>query len=76
MNPSLSRVLAPGDRRLWLLRSVALRIEQQTNPLWRFEIYHRRLLIALAALAVAGWLAAVSALFLPSLIPTPLDAIP
>jgi hypothetical protein len=62
-NPSLSRVLAPGDRRLWLLRSVALRIERQANPLWRFEIYYRRLLIALAALAVAGWLAAVSALY-------------
>ena len=57
------RVLAPGDRRLWLLRSVALRIERQANPLWRFEIYYRRLLIALAALAVAGWLAAVSALY-------------
>ena len=63
LNPSLSRVLAPGDRRLWLLRSVALRIEQQANPLWRFEIYHRRLLIALASLAVAGWLVAVSALY-------------
>ncbi len=63
LNPSLSRVLAPGDRRLWLLRAVALRIEQQANPLWRFEIYHRRLLIALASLAVAGWLVAVSALF-------------
>jgi hypothetical protein len=63
-NPSLSRVLAPGDRRLWLLRSIALRIEQQANPLWRFEIYHRRLLLALAALALAGWLLAISGLFL------------
>jgi hypothetical protein len=62
-NPSLSRVLAPGDRRLWLLRSVALRIEQQANPLWRFEIYHRRLLLALAALGLVGWLTAASALF-------------
>lgn len=62
-NPSLQRVLEPGDRRLWLLRSVALRIERQANPLWRFEIYHRRLFIGLAALALAGWLAAVTALF-------------
>jgi hypothetical protein len=62
-NPALQRVLEPGDRRLWLLRSVALRIERQANPLWRFEIYHRRLLIGLAALALAGWLMAVTALF-------------
>lgn len=62
-NPSLQRALEPGDRRLWLLRSVALRIERQANPLWRFEVYHRRLLIGLAALALAGWLMAVTALF-------------
>lgn len=62
-NPSLQRVLEPGDRRLWLLRSVALRIERQANPLWRFEIYHRRLFIGLAALGLAGWLVAVTALF-------------
>ncbi|MBP7482642.1 MAG: hypothetical protein KA788_08920 [Lacunisphaera sp.] len=62
-NSALKRELAPGDRRLWLLRSVALRIERQANPIWRFEIYHRRLLLALAGLALAGWLVAVSALF-------------
>jgi len=62
-NPSLQRVLEPGDRRLWLLRSVALRIERQANPLWRFEIYHRRLFLGLAALALAGWLMAVTVLF-------------
>lgn len=62
-NPSLKRVLEPGDRRLWLLRSIALRIERQANPLWRFEIYHRRLCVGLAALALAGWLMAVTALF-------------
>lgn len=63
-NPSLKRELAPGDRRLWLLRSVALRIEQQANPVWRFEVFHRRLLLTLAALTVAGWLLATTALFL------------
>jgi hypothetical protein len=62
-NPSLSRVLAPGDRRLWLLRSVALRIENRANPLWVFEVYHRRLCIALGSLAFAGWLLAVSGLY-------------
>jgi hypothetical protein len=57
-------VLAPGDRRLWLLRSVALRIEEQANPIWRFEVYHRRLLMTLAALGLAAWLVAVTGLFL------------
>ncbi len=61
-NPALRRELAPGDRRLWLLRSVALRIEKQSNPVWRFEVFHRRLLLALASLTLAGWLAVVTAL--------------
>ncbi len=63
-NPALRRELAPGDRRLWLLRSVALRIERQASPVWRFEVYPRRLLLALAALGAAGWLLAATALFL------------
>jgi hypothetical protein len=62
-NPSLKRELVPGDRRLWLLRSVALRIEQGANPVWRVEILHRRLFVALATLAVAAWLLAATALF-------------
>jgi hypothetical protein len=62
-NRSLKRELAPGDRRLWLLRSVALRIERQAVPVWRFEVYHRRLVLGLATLAVIGWLGAVSALY-------------
>jgi hypothetical protein len=65
LNPALRReALAPGDRRLWLLRSLALRIERQANPLWSFEVYYRRLLIALTLLAVAGWLFAATSLFL------------
>jgi len=43
---------------------VALRIEQQAIPVWRFEVYHRRLLLALAALTVAGWLLAATSLYL------------
>lgn len=62
-NPPLKRELAPGDRRLWLLRSLALRIEVRANPLWVLEVYHRRLLIALSARTVAGWLLAATALF-------------
>lgn len=62
-NPSLRRELAPGDRRLWLLRSVALRIEKHANPLWIFEVFHRRLLIALGGLAVAGYLLLATALY-------------
>lgn len=62
-NPSLKREIAPGDRRLWLLRSVALRIEQGATPVWRIEVLHRRLFLALAALAVAAWLLAATALF-------------
>jgi hypothetical protein len=62
-NRSLTRELAPGDRRFWLLRSVALRIEKQANPLWRIEVYHRRLLLVLGALALAGWLVATTALY-------------
>lgn len=62
-NPSLKRELAPGDRRLWILRAVALRIERNANPLWVFEIFHRRLLIALGGLAVAGYLLAATGLY-------------
>jgi hypothetical protein len=63
-NPSISRVLAPGDRRIWLLRSVGLRIERQAKPIWRVEVYHRRLLLILVSLAFTGWLLAASGLYL------------
>jgi len=62
-NAALRRDLAPGDRRLWLLRSVALRIQLQANPVWIFEIYYRRLALALAGLLAAFWLLAATALF-------------
>ncbi|WP_157772378.1 hypothetical protein [Lacunisphaera limnophila] len=63
LNRSLQRELAPGDRRLWLLRSVALRIERHTNPLWVFEVYHRRLLLALGVLALVGYFLLATALY-------------
>ena len=63
-NPSLKRRLAPGDRRIWLLRSIAWGIKPNVDPLWSFEIYHRRLLLSLSLLTVSGWLLAVTGLFL------------
>jgi hypothetical protein len=62
-NPAWRRSFPPGDRRLWLLRAVALRIQLQANPLWIFEVYHRRLLVALGGLTAVLWLVAATALF-------------
>ncbi len=59
-NSAWRRELAPGDRRLWLLRSIALRIERAAIPVWRFEIFHRRLLLVLAASGVSLYLALVT----------------
>ncbi len=63
-NSAWRRQLAPGDRRLWLLWSVGLRIEQHSNPLWVFEVFWRRLLAVTGALALAGYVGAVTAVFL------------
>ncbi|MDB6113303.1 MAG: hypothetical protein JWQ62_248, partial [Lacunisphaera sp.] len=63
-NPALQRQIVPSDRRFWLLRAVAVRIEIRATPLWTFEIYWRRLFIALAGLAVVLWFLAATALFL------------
>jgi len=63
-NSAWRRVLAPGDRRLWLLGSVALRIEESSKPLWRFEVFWKRLLAALGLLAATAYLLGVTAIFL------------
>jgi hypothetical protein len=63
-NSAWRRELAPGDRRLWLLGSVALRIELGSNPLWVFEVFWKRLLTALGILGLFSYLAAVTAVFL------------
>ena len=39
-------------------------MDAQGQAVWVFQVYYRRLLIALALLATAGWLLAASALFL------------
>ena len=62
-NPALKREQAGPTRKIWLLRSIALRIDKSTKPLWTFEIYHRRLALALGSLAAAGYLMAATALF-------------
>jgi len=62
-NRALKRELAPGDRRLWLLRAIALRIERHRDPLWVFEVFHRRLILVLGTLAVAVYLFVATALF-------------
>ena len=63
-NPAWRRSLAPDDRRLWFFRAVALRIEIHTNPLWQFEIYHRRLLLTLGASGIVLWLTAATGLWI------------
>ncbi|MBA3850352.1 MAG: hypothetical protein C0502_10225 [Opitutus sp.] len=64
-NPALVRpALAPGDRRLWLFSALALRRQEEAVPIWNFEIYWKRLALGGAALAAAGYLGAVTALWL------------
>ena len=56
LNPSWQREFTSSDRRFWLLRAVALRIEIRANPLWVFEVYWKRLLVAGSLLLVMGYL--------------------
>ncbi|MBI2511384.1 MAG: hypothetical protein HYV96_05360 [Opitutae bacterium] len=56
------RRLSPSDTRWWLLRAIGFRIEIQRDPIWDFVIYWKRLLVALAVLAFAGYLTGVTAL--------------
>lgn len=56
-----SRKRLPGDRRLWLLWSIGLRIHLGANPLWEFVIYWQRLAAFTGALLVAGYLGLVTA---------------
>ena len=56
LNPSWQREFTSSDRRFWLLRAVALRIEIRANPLWVLEVYWKRLLVAGSLLLVMGYL--------------------
>ena len=62
-NPAWRRPKSGEDRRLWILRTIALRIELHANPLWRFEIFHRRLLVLLGTAGLLFGLAAVTGLW-------------
>ncbi|WP_415908317.1 tetratricopeptide repeat protein [Oleiharenicola sp. Vm1] len=57
------RRLAPSDTRRWFLGAIGWRVELQRDPVWDIVIYWKRLLAALAVLAVAGYLAGVTALY-------------
>jgi hypothetical protein len=64
LNPAWRRHLAPGDRRLWLFRSIALRIEIRAVSLWAVEIFWKRLLAGALAFLIIGYLGSVTALYL------------
>lgn len=63
LNPNWRRELAPADRRLWLLRAVALRIEIRADPIWAVEIFWKRLLLASGTLAVGSYLLVATAAY-------------
>lgn len=63
LNSSWQTRRALDDRRLWLLGSIAVRSQPGTALEWGFEIFWKRLLAASAVLLVAGYLAAVTALY-------------
>lgn len=64
LDSSWRRELPPGDRRVWLLRVIALRLERGARLSCVCEILWKRLLVAGAIAAICAYLAAVSALFL------------
>lgn len=55
------RQLTPDDRRFWFLWSVGLRIHLRAQPLWEFVVYWKRLAAISLLLAVASYLALVTA---------------
>jgi len=63
-NPALRRQVTGPTRRRWILGCIALRIEQAANPVWRIEVYHRRLVVAALVLGLSGYLAGATALWL------------
>lgn len=63
LNPSWRRELAPGDRRLWFLGAVALRVEKAAHVTWVLEVLWKRVLAALSLTLLAGYLLSVTALY-------------
>lgn len=63
LNSSWRRDIEGADRRFWILGSTALRIEEHTNPLWKFEVYWKRLSLFLVVSGLVVYLTATTALW-------------
>ncbi len=63
LNPAWRRHLPPGDRRIWLLRSIALRLDRGMKLACTAEILWKRLLALAAGSFVLVYLLAASALY-------------
>lgn len=63
LNPAWRRHLPPGDRRIWLLRSIALRLDRGMKLSCTAEILWKRLLVLAVGSFVLLYLLAASALY-------------
>lgn len=63
LNPSWRPGLPPGDRRLWILRTLALRREHGAKTVWHLELLWKRAVAGVLAIAAVGYFAAVTVLF-------------
>lgn len=63
-NSAWKRDLPPGDRRLWFLRTLAVRRERVKTTTWHLELYWKRALAGALAVGVTLYLVAATALFL------------
>ncbi|HLP24713.1 MAG TPA: hypothetical protein VK477_03470, partial [Acidobacteriota bacterium] len=63
LNSAWRRELPPADRRIWLLRSIALRFDRGSKLSCTCEVMWKRLLLLAVTTAVALYLLATSALY-------------
>lgn len=63
-NSAWKRDLPPGDRRRWILRTLAVRRERVKTTTWHLELHWKRALAGAFGLGVSLYLVAVTALFL------------
>ncbi|MBI2511385.1 MAG: hypothetical protein HYV96_05365 [Opitutae bacterium] len=63
LNSAWRRELPPGDRRIWLLRAIALRLERGAKLSCTCEILWKRLLAGGAAVLILVYVLGVTALF-------------
>jgi len=65
LNPDHRRpALPPGDRRVWILGAVAVKIEALAETIWTIEVYWKRAAVVVAVLALGTYLSAATALWL------------